>query len=146
MASLYKRASTSQRQILRIVEGSVINAMHAHPDYPYSERMARSIAKRAAGTLSAQLAGMLAAESLNGSPSERPVATLVHRRGQRGAKVVKRNAQGRGCLSLRRHPRSSKFLVSSLGAMAKVARMMGQKEREETCIEILRLIAELKRG
>lgn len=60
MASLYKRAQPHQRLILRIVEGAVKNTADHHPEMQYSPRMARSIAKRAAGTLSAQLAETLA--------------------------------------------------------------------------------------
>lgn len=52
-----------QRKMLRIIEGAVLNAHHAHPpdgDRITIERFARSVAKRAVGTLSAQLAGVLA--------------------------------------------------------------------------------------
>lgn len=64
MASLYKRATPTQVRILRIIEGAIRNTMHAHPELVVSERHARSIAKRAAGTLSSQLGDVLAKRGL----------------------------------------------------------------------------------
>jgi hypothetical protein len=61
MSSLYKRATPLQRRMLRIVAGAVINAHHAHAIHDISiERFARSVAKRAVGTLSAQMLEVLA--------------------------------------------------------------------------------------
>jgi hypothetical protein len=62
MVTLAKRASASQARILRIVEGAVLNAADAH-DLPRDERLARSIAKRATGTLTAQWPDVLAANT-----------------------------------------------------------------------------------
>lgn len=67
MASLYKRANAAQRRILKIIEGAIKNASDAHPEQAVSARMARSIAKRATGTLWSQLDQTLAAQM----PSER---------------------------------------------------------------------------
>lgn len=53
MATLYKRASPQQRQILRVIEGAVRNAAHHHPEIAIPDSFARSVAKRAAGTLTA---------------------------------------------------------------------------------------------
>lgn len=61
MASLYKRATPTQRQLLKIVEGAVLNVADAH-GFQRDPRLARSIAKRAAGTLSSQWTGVLAAK------------------------------------------------------------------------------------
>ena len=63
MASLYRRATPSQQRILRIVEGAVKNASDAHPEVLISPRLKRSIAKRAAGTLTAQWPDVLAARA-----------------------------------------------------------------------------------
>lgn len=60
MTTLYNRATPAQARMLRIIEGAIRNARHAHPDLKVSERHARSIAKRAAGTLSSQWGGVLA--------------------------------------------------------------------------------------
>lgn len=62
MTTLSKRASPRQKRLLRIVEGAVKNTIDAHPDWRQiePERLARSIAKRAVGTLSSQLDDVLA--------------------------------------------------------------------------------------
>ena len=72
MASLYKRANAQQRRILRIVEGAVKNAADHHPEFTcFSPQLARSIAKRAAGTLSAEgKRSALAAVATKGTPSD----------------------------------------------------------------------------
>lgn len=63
MVTLYKRATPTQRQILRIIEGAIKNAGDAHPEIKQlTPRMVRSIAKRAAGTLSSQWAEVLTAD------------------------------------------------------------------------------------
>lgn len=66
MASLYKRANPAQVKILRIIEGAVLNTADAH-GLKRDNSLARSIAKRAAGTLSSQWPEVLAAKS---TPSE----------------------------------------------------------------------------
>lgn len=71
MVSLYKRATPAQELLLHIVEGAVLNAMDAH-NIKRDPRMARSIAKRAAGTLSAQWQDVLAA---NTGPSGKRTAS-----------------------------------------------------------------------
>ena len=53
MTSLYKRASVRQARILKIVEGACRNAAHAHGEAVLPKNFARSVAKRAAGTLTA---------------------------------------------------------------------------------------------
>lgn len=61
MASLYKRATPRQAQVLRMIEGACRNARDAHPGRPLDDMMIRSIAKRAAGTLTSQWGAVLAA-------------------------------------------------------------------------------------
>lgn len=41
----------SHSQAFKIVHGAVMNTIHAHPDWFVTDRIARSVAKRAAGTL-----------------------------------------------------------------------------------------------
>lgn len=60
MATLWKRATPSQRVALRIVAGAVMNAAHAHGTN-ITKSFARSVAKRAIGTLTAQWPDVLAA-------------------------------------------------------------------------------------
>lgn len=62
MPSLHKRATPAQAKILRIVEGAVLNTADAH-GVTRDTWMARSIAKRAAGTLTAQWPEVLAVNS-----------------------------------------------------------------------------------
>jgi hypothetical protein len=67
MASLYKRASGPQQRMLKIISGAVMNAAHAHPEYNINAQFARSVAKRAVGTLSAQMVETLAAGTPSGT-------------------------------------------------------------------------------
>ena len=66
MTSLYRRATPRQKKVLLMIEGACHNAAHAHPKWEFDPRLATSIAKRAAGTLTAQWPDVLAA-----SPSMR---------------------------------------------------------------------------
>lgn len=72
MATLYKRADKIQARMLRIVEGAVHNALHAHSHKEISnERLARSVAKRAVGTISSQLRVELLADTIDVVPSDK---------------------------------------------------------------------------
>lgn len=62
MSTLYSRATLAQAKILRIVEGAVLNTWDAK-GLGRDPWIARSIAKRAAGTLSAQWPEVLAAST-----------------------------------------------------------------------------------
>jgi hypothetical protein len=62
MVTLSKRATPSQNRMLRIIEGAVLNAFDSK-GLPRNPVFARSIAKRAAGTLSAQWPEVLSANS-----------------------------------------------------------------------------------
>lgn len=68
MSTLSKRATPLQLKLLKIIEGAVVNAHHAHPTGEINDltlrRFARSVAKRAVGTLSAQLADKLAEDNI----------------------------------------------------------------------------------
>lgn len=62
MAAIWKRATPPQYRMLRIIAGAVRNAAHAHRhDLPNS--FARSVAKRAVGTLTADWPDVLAAKN-----------------------------------------------------------------------------------
>lgn len=63
MSTLYKRATLHQLRALKIVSGACRDAGNAHPELKMTKRMARSIAKRAVGTLSAEWPDVLAARS-----------------------------------------------------------------------------------
>ncbi len=140
MATLYKRATPSQRRILRAVEGAVKNYADAHVDFPFTPRVARSIAKRAAGTLTAQWPDVLAARFARSERAEKtPGATI----GTPGSQTVKGSARGASQLS-RRSPliRIWKELSWRVGA----ARKARQTERAETLVEILRVVASIQRA
>ena len=74
MSTLSKRATPLQKQMLRIIQGAVINTCDAHYKSGLGdmgkghmvdiEHFARSVAKRAVGTLSAQLADKLAEDNI----------------------------------------------------------------------------------
>jgi hypothetical protein len=67
VTSLYKRATPIQAWVIRVVEGSIRDAQAAHPHLKVSENHRRSIAKRAAGTISARLPGEWAAPRRSGA-------------------------------------------------------------------------------
>lgn len=62
MATLWSRATPSQYRMLRAIAGAIRNAAHAH-HVPMPKNFARSVAKRATGTLTAQWPDVLAATS-----------------------------------------------------------------------------------
>lgn len=137
MSSLYKRATPSQRRILRAVEGAVRNVAHVHPDWGLSNIAARSIAKRAAGTLTAQWPDVLAANSTTPSDragnetyaSSRPLPAHRTKRSGRGAS---KPVGGRSPLSR---------IKTKLGIMAGEARRAGAAARLEALADALRIIA-----
>jgi hypothetical protein len=53
MSSLYKRATPEQFWMLRVIEGAIKNTCDAHND-KFSRTFAKSVAKRAVGTLTAE--------------------------------------------------------------------------------------------
>lgn len=131
MVSLYKRASPYQRRVLRIIEGAVKSAADAHcTNLPH--RFARSVAKRATGTLTAQWAEVLAAQM----PSERVAAHFDKRRPAR-AQVWKHEQSApahrlsRGAFNL---------LYKRIGAMAGAARRDGDDARLAALVDALRVV------
>lgn len=133
MASLYNRATPSQRRILRVIKGAVKNAADAHPQYRVSDRFARSVAKRAAGTLTAQWPDVLAARM----PSERATSKPV-KAGPAKAHCLK-PTQGERLTIARRSP--FKLLYTRLGAMAGSARKAGHDARAAALADALRVVA-----
>lgn len=141
MATLYNRAIPSQRRVLRIVEGAVKNAADAHPEIKFTPRIARSIAKRAAGTLTAQWPDVLAAQMPSVRADEKPGASV-------GAPTSHRSrGSGRGSRT-DYDPRSPlRFLWNRFSVEVGLAKRAGRTERAEAFIEILRAIdAQLANG
>jgi hypothetical protein len=140
MTSIARRATPSQARIMRAVEGAVKNAVDHHPDWEIDPRFRRSIAKRAAGTLTAGWPDTLAAaravrqtdgaSEFSRSPSPKNV-TSVHRGFGQGSRLS----------ASRRDPLLA--LRQRLTAQIKPAKDAGQTERAEALIDVLRIIAEM---
>ena len=150
MVSLYHRATPSQARILRAVEGAVKNAADAHPEWEFNSYIARSIAKRAAGTLTAQWPDVLAARSVPSDSDEeescvssRPASSLTwcKQAGKGTSEVSKRSGRG-ASQAIRRSPLPS--LWKHLSIMCGQAKYAGQNERAETLIKVLRLVASMQ--
>lgn len=132
--------SPSQQKIFRAVAGAVKNARDGHPDWKIPRSMAQSIAKRATGTLVAQLRELAAgpSESCVGSPIDprsAHVGPTAYRQRARGASLGAPVLAG---------PRRSplRFLHHRVGFMIGEAKRAGQKERAQALVEVIRLIAE----
>ncbi len=131
----------SQVRIYRAVHGAVRNTADGHPTWKLTRVMARSIAKRATGTLTAQWAAVLAAK-----PSERCGVPPIRAHSSHASLATEERGGGRRCGSgavtapARRSP--LRLLHNRLGAMAGEARRAGQTDRHQALVEALRLIAE----
>lgn len=136
MATLYKRSTPSQKRILRIIEGAVKNAEHAHPETKISDRFARSIAKRAAGTISAQWPELLAVVT----PSARAVSDST-KASPSSAKLGSQRRGGRHTWCSRP---SFHTINVRLGAMAGWARKAGHLTRAAAFEDALRVIASVE--
>jgi hypothetical protein len=138
MASLYKRATPSQAQILRIVEGAVKNATDAHPNLDIGPQHRRSIAKRAAGTLTAQwpqvlAAGIQSSESGGGLTVSRP-----RRQASCSMKAAGREAP-------QRHQRFPlRRLIAEIARPIRDLKLSGQMERAQAMIDVLKAIHRLR--
>jgi hypothetical protein len=138
MTTLYKRATPPQWRILRIVEGAVKSMGDAHPEARITHRMARSIAKRAAGTLTAQWPDVLTAKRSPLVMVERARLTALEQIVSRLTKERSRSASG---LS-RRAPLL--LLRGQIRHMMKAIKNSGNVERANAMIEVLRMIAKLE--
>jgi hypothetical protein len=141
MASLYHRATPSQARILRAVEGAVKNASDAHPKYAVPQHMRKSIAKRAAGTLSAQWLTVLAAHSV---PSESAAESGNPPPGRPALSAASRVTGRRAShLGSRRSPLPA--LWKRLAFMAGQARRDGQTARADAMVDMLKLVASMQK-
>lgn len=150
MSSLYKRATPSQARLLRIVEGAVKNVADAHK-IEICPKTARSIAKRAAGTISAQypelkgLAAKLPSDmekvGIVGPSSLGCAAQADSRHSANAAHPAKRQKGGVASS----FARQLRLLHKSIGNLAGEARRAKELEREKAFIEVLRIIATQKK-
>lgn len=137
MTSLYNRATPSQTRILRAVEGAVKNTTDAHPELQISPRHRRSIAKRAAGTLSAQWPAVLAAK-----PSDSGQARRINRSPAPSSETLK--AKGRGASQVRRRSPMGHLHYWLRCEMWKL-KAEPNPERKAALIDVFRKIAEIER-
>lgn len=138
MSSLYSRANARQIRILRAVEGAVHNVAHAHPGWISNRLAARSIAKRAAGTLTAIWPEVLAAPLLASSDLTEGKPSHPLSRVRCGSTSAARGAsQPRKATPYRR-------LIREISQRIGPAKRAGQIERAETLIEVLRVIDGLR--
>jgi len=152
MTTLYKRASPQQAQALRIIAGAVLNTNDAHPGkyQGVNARFARSVAKRAVGTLFAQMADVLAvgtswpSEADSGQLSD-PIragdsCTLSgNRPAQIGSRSARANESSHSLALINR----AEEAVRRLG---NPARANGQPERAEAFIEALTVLGRLRKA
>lgn len=137
MTSLYKRATPAQVRILRIVEGAIKNAVDVHPEIQISPRHRRSIAKRAAGTLTACWPEVLAARGSSDSEAAETSASAPRRSSQRNP------AAGRGASHFsRRSP--LRRLEGQIASQLRALKADGRDERVTAFIEVLRMISKLR--
>lgn len=124
-------------RVYRAVIGAVRNTKHAHPHWPINETMARSIAKRATGTLTADWPAVLAAIS---TPSDSGLESAVASRSPVSSSGSRRNGGRVGPTSAR--PASLRFIRNRIGYLAGHARRNGELDREAVLVEVLRLMAQ----
>ena len=145
MSSLYKRANVRQVRILRIVEGAVKNASHAHPEKQIDARMARGIAKRAAGTLTAAwpdvLALPLVASDSQGAEVAKPDGARAASSTKAGKRLPRLSLRDADPSDLSRRVGFRRGLHLRIGRWAGDARKAGNVERAEALADVLRLIA-----
>lgn len=136
----------AQDLVFRAVAGAVLNAAHGHPDWKLDRTIARSIAKRAAGTLTSSWSEVLAARQASSEQDgAHGLSGLRPARGSRRSDRANRGAPLRGGRS-NRPPRRSplKLLHNQVGALVRPAKHAGQSERVEALVEVLRLIGALR--
>lgn len=135
MASLYKRATLRQARTLRIIAGAVKNAADAHA-VALPRSFARSVAKRATGTLTAQWPDVLALRI--DAASERVEGVISRRPEHRSAQIAKRTQGGR--LGLRRRSPLRQLWKDISRGLWRIRRAQGEEQRYQAYIEILQMI------
>lgn len=149
MSSLYKRATLRQAVVLRMIEGAVRNAAHAHPGGRIDdESIAPSISKRAAGTLTAAWPAVLAAPRVRSdgareqrhSPGAADAGQTFTGAGNTGVLPFCHDRRGASRVSWRAPVR---LLHRAIGNACSDARRAGQTERLAALVDVLRLMGAL---
>lgn len=141
MASLYKRATPAQARVIRIVAGAVRNASHSHPELNVPDHFARSVAKRAAGTLTAGWPEVLAARS---APSDRATCQTTNKCVHDRAQSIKPFGRGSVTIAYRRSPLVD--LWADIARMIYAPKKAGNHERVQALVDVLKMIAVKQRG
>ena len=140
MSTLWKRASGPQFRMLRIVSGAVLDAANAHPHKVPDKSFARSVAKRAVGTISSQWAELLAAETkVDPLSGKRPVSLSPGRNHRSPA-----TSDGGGRPQFVKADPFAK-LCHRLGKMITPLRLSGDTEAVDAIREAIKAIAPLVR-
>lgn len=156
MSTLWKRANPVQLRMLVIIAGAVIDVRNHHPGRMPGRSFARSVAKRAVGTLWAQ-AHTLAGAEMRPSDRDRPHTGKADRRGAEISEL-RTGAQGtlpRSTARLRRRlrrravfhdrPAIVREFIRRLSKEIKPAKMAGRGEYAAGMIRALKLLAEIMR-
>lgn len=137
MASLWKTATPSQYRMLRIIAGAVKNTADAH-NCPVPENFARSVAKRATGTLMAQWPDVLAAKSRQKADGREFPNSC-----RRGSEPVEDRAKGGRPRIIRRPP--IRALWGKFASRMREIKINGTQEELEAHVKVLRLLDEAAR-
>lgn len=136
MSSLYVSATFPQQRILRIIAGAVKNVADAHGE-EFNPRRARSIAKRATGTLSSQWPEVLAASA----PSGRSIRTASESNGRLAGAQAAKHARKGDVLRAKAFP--TRLFIRDISRQLRDLKASGQTERAQAFIDVLRLVSNL---
>lgn len=130
----------SQLRIFKAVAGAVRNAAESHPSWNIDRRFEHSIAKRAAGTLTAGWPDVLAARSVSSDEARDSTRTYpascpvkLRRPGKRGSSGFQRRSP-------------LKILWQQIAMQMKGVKASGDMARAAALIDVLKMIAELQRA
>jgi hypothetical protein len=138
VSTLYNRANPPQHRMLRVIEGAVMNAAHAHREFKVTRTFAKSVAKRATGTLTAQWPEVLAATTPSGK-AVREYCKDTRRR--RKAQPAKPN--GRGAVAAPTSRALLRKLHARVSKMISEPKRAGNTERMNGLIDVCRLLSRL---
>lgn len=141
MITLANRATLRQQKVMRIINGACRDAANAHPEWKFEPHWARSISKRATGTLTASWPEVLAMPQALSERAHHP-ARPDDRSGGHG---VTGNSPwlGRASRSLKRSPALS-YIQRSIGALAGEMKRSGDQAGATALVEALRLVAKIR--
>ena len=131
MNSMASVRQPSQNRIMRAVRGAVKNASDAHPNWRLDRRFVNSVAKRAAGTLTAEWPEVLAAR-------------LARRQERRNDELDRALRRRDGFKVPTRSP--LKLLWKRLSNEVGEAKRAGRIARAAVLIDVLRIIAEMQKS